>query len=119
MLLTMVNRLCTDGSIVGCEKEQSANIGEFSELAGTLTSPTITLEDNSLQDVTATEAERSETIVAAVMSFNNGHVVTIMEMPVLTSTHIHSIVLPSTNTCTANHSVCYFSSTVEVSVFGH
>ena len=105
MLLTVVNRLCTDGSVVGCEKEQTANIGEFSELAGTLTSPTITLEDNRLDDVTATEAERSETIAAAVMLFNNGHVVTIMEMPVLTSTHIHSIVLPSTNTCTANHSV--------------
>ena len=117
MLLTMVNRLCADGSIVGCEKEQTTNIGEFSELAGTLTSPTITLKDSRLDDVTATEAERSETIAAGVMLFNNGHVVTIMEMPVLTSTHIHSVVLPSANT--TNHSIYYyFSSTVEVSVFG-
>ena len=35
-------------------------------------------------------------------------------MLVLTSTHIHSVVLPSTNTIYR-----YFSSTFEVSVFGH
>ena len=39
-------------------------------------------------------------------------------MLVLTSTYIHSVVLPSTNTVN-NCIYYYFSSTFEVSVFGH
>ena len=76
----MLNGFCnSNGSTVYCEKEQTLNSGECSELAGTLTSPTNMLEDKRLAaDVPAigiVQAERTTNMIL----FNNGYVVTIMD----------------------------------------
>jgi len=62
LLKNAENRFCNSNrSIDCCEKEQTLNSKECSELAGTLTSPTKILEDRRLADVQAvgiTKAER-------------------------------------------------------------
>ena len=51
-----------EGSISCCEIEQTINSVECSELAGTVTTPTITLKNKILDDdVSVIEADRSET----------------------------------------------------------
>jgi len=76
------DRFCgSNGCTVCCEKVQTLNSGECSELVGTLTSPTKMLEDERLADdvqaIDITKAERRyET--TNMMLFNNGHDVTVM-----------------------------------------
>ena len=51
-----------EGSISCCEIEQTINGVECSELAGTVTTPTITLKNKILDDdVSVIETDRSET----------------------------------------------------------
>ena len=116
----MLNRwLCKDLDeiTVCCEtEEQVANSVKQSELAGTLTSPTITLKDKILDDdVSVIEAERSETTSTAMMLFNNGYDV-MMDTSSMMDNTLQVTIQPST----AKHLIYYyFSSTFEESVFGH
>ena len=116
----MLNRLLykeLDEIIVCCEiEEQVAHSVEHSKLAGTLTTPTITLKDKILNDdVSVIEAERSETTSTAMMLFNNGYVVMMYTSSMMDNT-LQVTIQPST----AKHLIYYyFSSTFEASVFGH
>ena len=138
MLFTILNRFCSsNGSIVCCEKEQTLNSKECSELAGALTSPVKMLEDKRLADVPAVGIAKAERIrlryeTTNMMLFNNGYDVTIMN-----TTQLHSSLDPvwpasdTTAACqdslistdTQSHKAVkysihpYFSSTPEVSSY--
>ena len=94
-----------------CEKEQTINSVEHSELVGTLTSPTITLKDKILDDdVSVIEAEGSEDTSTAMMVFNNGYVVIIMDTSSMMDNALQLTIQPSM----VKHAIHYFSSTFEV-----
>ena len=105
-------RFCGDMQLDCCEKEQTINSKEHSELAGTLTSSTITLKDKILDDdVSVIEAERSDTTSTAMMLFNNGYVVIIMDTSSMMDNTLQVTIQPSM----AKHAIYYyFSSTFEV-----
>jgi len=138
MLFTILNRFCSsNGSIVYCEKEQTLNSGECSELAGTLTSPTKMLEDKRLVDVPAAGIAKAERIrlrykTENMMLFNNGHDVTIMNTTQLHSSLDHAWPASDTTTACQDNLIStdiqsykavkysihpYFSSTLEVSIY--
>ena len=95
-----------------CEKEQTINSVEHSELVGTLTSPTITLKDKILDDdVSVIEAEGSEDTSTAMMVFNNGCVVTVMDTSSMMDNNFLMTIQPS---MAKDAFYYYFSSTFQV-----
>ena len=111
----MLNRLKRDLDEITIyyeTEEQFTNSEEHSELAGLLTTPTITLKDKIFDDdVSVIEAERSETTSAAMMVFNNGYIV----MMDTTSSMMNNTLQVTIQPSTAKHLIYYyFSSTLEV-----
>jgi len=148
VLFTILSRFCSsNGSTVCCEKEQTLNSKECSELAGTLTSPTKMLEDKRLADVQAvgiTKADHERRYETTNMVlFNNGYYVTIMNSSATQQTMqnpvVNSPVCDTTTGCQDNLIIListdiqsivlsqskavkysiypYFSSTLEVSIY--
>jgi len=145
-----LNRFCnSNGNIVCCEKEQTLNSGECSELAGTLTSPTKILEDERLADAQTVGSAKTERRyeITNMMLFNNGYDVTVMntsttqltmQQPVVSSLDPVWPVSDTTTVCQDNsiatdiqsvvlsqskavkYSIYpYFSSTLEVSIYSY
>jgi len=104
-----LNRFCSsNGSIACCEKEQTLNSKECSELTGTLTSPTKMSKDERLADVGAVGIAKADHerryATTNMMLFNNGYDVTVIDTSTTQLTMQHPVVgspVSDTTTSTA------------------